>query len=346
MAQTKNIKINFKPKQTSKRLLSVLKDREKDVIEGRFGLSNPEYRTLDSIGKDYGVTRERVRQIEDVAIRAIRESDSFKEARNIFDELKVVIEKHGGVMEAEDLLEKISDDKITQNHINFYLVLAPDFVKYKEDKEFKPRWAVDRDIAEKIHNALKKLHKDLTEEELLEEEKIVIKFLDRLDGVEDGRIDPDIAKTFLRLSKMIGSNALGLWGLTTSKNISTRGIRDKAYLVMQDAGSPLHFTEVADAISKAFGVRANPATTHNELIKDDRMVLVGRGVYALKEWGYKSGVLHEVIQQIIRERGPMTRDEIIDAVLKERYLKRNTILVNLQNPKRFRKDDEGYYHLV
>lgn len=346
MAKSKSIKINFQPKKTSKKLLSVLKDREQDVVDGRFGLSNPSHRTLDSIGKDYGITRERVRQIEGVALRAIREADSFKDAREIFDELKNVIINHGGVMEADYLLDQISNDDITRNHINFYLVLAPDFIRMKEDNKFKSRWAVDKDIAEKVHKALEKLHKDLTEEELLAEEKIVLEFLDRLDGVPDGQIDPETAKSFLRLSKVIGSNAMNLWGLSSSKNISTRGIRDKAFLVMNKNGSPMHFTEVADAISKAFETKANAATTHNELIKDDRMVLVGRGVYALKDWGYKSGVLRDVIQELIREKGPMTRDEIIDGVLKERYLKRNTILVNLQNPKYFRRDEEGYYHLA
>ncbi len=115
---------------------------------------------------------------------------------------------------------------------------------------------------------------------------------------------------------------------------------------MKNNGSPMHFREVAKAIVETFKKKAHSATTHNELIKDGRFVLVGRGVYALKEWGYRAGVVKDVIRELIAERGPMTKEEIIDSVLKERYLKENTILVNLSNKDYFKKDKEGKYTLT
>ena len=42
----------------------------------------------------------------------------------------------------------------------------------------------------------------------------------------------------------------------------------------------------------------------------------------------------------------MTKEEVVEKVLKERYLKRNTILVNLQNSKYFKKDKNGLYHAI
>jgi DNA-binding winged helix-turn-helix (wHTH) protein len=42
----------------------------------------------------------------------------------------------------------------------------------------------------------------------------------------------------------------------------------------------------------------------------------------------------------------MTKDEIIKKVLKERYVKENTIMVNLQNPKFFKKNKEGKYEIA
>src|SRR3989344_4257118 len=108
----------------------------------------------------------------------------------------------------------------------------------------------------------------------------------------------------------------------------------------------MHFTEVANTITKLFGKKAHIATTHNELIKDPRFVLVGRGLYALKEWGYTTGVVKDVIRQILKESGPLTRDEIIDKVRKERYVKDNTIVVNLQDPRIFKKNKEGKYALA
>jgi hypothetical protein len=93
-----------------------------------------------------------------------------------------------------------------------------------------------------------------------------------------------------------------------------------------------------------FGKRAHEATTHNELIKDDRFVLVGRGLYALAEWGYVSGVVRDVIRKVLNKYGPMTREEIFNKVMKERYVKENTVLVNLQNSTYFKKDADGKYH--
>jgi DNA-directed RNA polymerase delta subunit len=84
-------------------------------------------------------------------------------------------------------------------------------------------------------------------------------------------------------------------------------VRDYAYLAVKKHGSPLHFREVAQLIEKMFHRKAHIATTHNELIKDSRFVLVGRGMYALKEWGYTSGVVRDVIREVLREKGPMPR---------------------------------------
>src|SRR5690606_1659451 len=111
-------------------------------------------------------------------------------------------------------------------------------------------------------------------------------------------------------------------------------------------GSPVHFKEVAYLITKLFNREAHVATCHNELIKDPRFVLVGRGLYALTEWGYSSGVVRDVISEILKREGPLTKEEIIEKVLKERYVKENTILVNLQNSKNFKKDSENKYSLV
>ena len=143
--------------------------------------------------------------------------------------------------------------------------------------------------------------------------------------------------------KKISKNPLGEWGKIDSSNIKTRGIRDYAYLVMRKHGSPMHFKEVATAISDTFKKKTHMATTHNELIKDARFVLVGRGIYALKEWGYKPGIVRDVIKEILVKEGPLSKEDVVDRVMKERYLKKNTILVNLQNPKYFKKNKEGLY---
>ena len=343
---SKNVKLNFKPKQSTKKLLKDLKERDRYVLESRFGLVDSKKKTLESIGGEYDITRERVRQIQDAALKAIRKSENYDEAKEIFTEIENIIHGLGGIVPEDNFLDHVSDDEVTQNHIHFHLVVGDNFKKHKEDKKFKNRWSVNGELSNKVHAALEKLHVHVTKEELLSEEQMILKFLDRLDGKEDGMISNEVAQQFLNLSKIVGKNPLGDWGLTSSQNISVRGVRDYAYLVMKKNGSPMHFREVAEAITETFSKKAHAATTHNELIKDNRFVLVGRGMYGLKEWGYKSGVVKDVIADMIRDRGPLNKEEIIEGVLKERYLKENTILVNLSNKEYFKKNKEGQYDLT
>jgi len=148
------------------------------------------------------------------------------------------------------------------------------------------------------------------------------------------------------MSKQIGKNPLGDWGPAESPNIKVKGIRDYAYLAVKRHGSPMHFREVAESIDNLFKHKAHIATTHNELIKDQRFVLVGRGLYALTEWGYTAGVVKDVLREILGKEGPLSREELIDKVRKERYVKDNTIIVNLQDANLFRRLSNGTYTLA
>lgn len=335
--------ITFKPKQVTKRILSPLQDRAYDVVVSRFGLEDGERKTLESIGEIYGITRERVRQIENAALSMIRKSDSYKTEKQVFDELYGLVEKMGVLVGEEELLQEISKDPVVQNHIHFYLTLGDDFHKFKEDDHMKARWTVDKQTAEAIHDSMKNLYSVLSDEEILSETDIVTKFVDELKGVAQDLKKEEMAKRWLSLSKKIDRNPLGEWGKSDSPNIKTRGIKDYAYLMMRRHGSPMHFREVAKAIQNTFDKKCHTATCHNELIKDKRFVLIGRGMYGLSDWGYKEGVVRDVIRDILKKEGPLSKEDVIDRVLKERYLKRNTILVNLQNNKYFKKNKQGLY---
>ncbi len=336
--------ISFKPKQVTKRLLSNLQDRSHDIIVNRYGLGDTaESKTLEAIGKKYGITRERVRQIENAALSAIRKSETFKTEHKVFSELKAVIEAMGALVHEDDFLSYISKDRSVQNHVRFYLVLGDHFEKLKEDDHFHPRWTVDTELSEMVHNALHSIYKSLSDKELLSEDDLVKRFLTEIKDVATQYKNEEVARRWLNISKRIGKNPLGEWGPSDSQNIKTRGIKDYAFLMMRKHGSPMHFREVAKAIQDTFGKKTHVATTHNELIKDSRFVLVGRGYYALAEWGYKPGVVREVIAEILKKEGPMSKEDVVERVLRERFLKKNTILVNLQNPKYFKKLSDGRY---
>ncbi len=341
------ITLSFKPKQSVKKLLLALPERSRNIIIKRYGLGkNPDCMTLDAIGKAYGITRERVRQIENHAINSVRKSKNYTEEKPAFDEIEKLISGLGGIVAEQDLLDIISKDPNVQSCINFILVVGHPFNKIKEDEDFKHRWFLDNNLAEKIHGSLKKLYENLKDDELVTEQEMVKTFLGYVADISEQYRTEEIAKRWLNLSKKISKNPLGEWGKTNSPNISIKGVRDYAYLIIRRHGSPIHFKEVAKAITTVFNKKAHVATTHNELIKDPRFVLVGRGLYALSEWGYMSGVVKDVIKKIIEKNGPMTKKEIVDKVMKERYVKENTIVINLQNKKYFIKNKEGKYEVA
>lgn len=336
--------LTFKPKEAIKKLLSPLSDRARDIITKRYGLGkNPNRMTLEAIGEEYKITRERVRQIENFAINSIKKADNYQKSAENFSELKALMEDYGGIVHEAEFLGSIAKDKSVQNHIHFMLVLSDAFFKLKEDDEFHHRWTTNRELATKVHASIQNLCQNFTENDLVSETELLDRFLSELKDIVDDDQTRAFAKKWLNISKNIGQNPLGEWGLVKSPNVRMRGIRDYAYLVIRHNGSPMHFVEVAKAITKTFGKKAHPATCHNELIKDKRFVLVGRGLYALAEWGYTKGIVADVIRTILQKEGPLSREEIVAKVLKERHVKENTIVVNLQNPKYFRKDRIGKY---
>ncbi len=348
MKKTQEV-ITFKPKDITKRLLAVLSERAQDVLSKRYGLGKSSLcLTLEAIGSEYGITRERVRQIENFSLTAIKKSAAFTAIAPAVAELKTIMEAHGGIVHEEEFLNAIAVDKNIQNHIHFLLVLADAFTKLKEDDEFYHRWTTDAKVAEQVENSLRKLAQNISDNDLVSESELVSTLLKEVKDIADkAALDNELlAKKWLHISKLLNQNPLGEWGLAKSPNVKMRGIRDYAYLVLRQHGSPMHFEEVAKGIQKLFGKNAHPATCHNELIKDQRFVLVGRGLYALAEWGYSRGVVLDVIKTILKKDGPLTRDDVVTRVLKERHVKANTILVNLQNTRYFKKDSSGRYTLA
>ena len=335
--ETKEV-LTFKPQEVVKDLLAELSVRTRDVVKRRYGLAVKDTMTLEAVGQIYGITRERVRQIESFTITGIKKSDAMLKLEPVFAELKTVMNEYGGIVHEQEFLKHVSGDLVVQNNVHFLLVIGDAFTKIREDDSFHHRWTVDPDLAEGVHQSLKNLYKAISSDELLSEEKIVEYFMAGLDKRIPAEKARAKVKNWLKLSKEIGLSPIGEWGLAKSPNVRVRGIKDYAFLVMRRHGEPMHFTEVAQSINSTFAKKANAATSHNELIKDKRFVLVGRGIYALADWGYSRGTVRDGINRMLAKNGPMNRDQVMAGVKKERYVKDNTILVNLKNPKFFHED--------
>src|SRR6185437_6924144 len=327
-----------------KKLLNEVPERAREVLTFRFGLgASSDRQTLEEIGERWNITRERVRQIESAGLDAVRGSKAFRDAEPVFEMLRTHIESLGGIVPEDELLANLAKDEKTRNRYRFLLVVGSAFFRERETDDFYARWHVDHATAEKVHGALSSLYASLEDADVLPEGELLDRFLDELKGVNDAYKNEEIMKRWLSLSKTISSNPLSEWGRATSPTIKTKGIRDYAYLVIKQHGKPMHFSDVAKTISSLFAKKAHVATTHNELIKDPRFVLVGRGLYALAEWGYQPGVVRDVIRDVISDKGPMKKDEVIKQVKKARFVKDNTILVNLNDPRYFKRLKDGRY---
>lgn len=345
--------LNKNIKKAVASLVKPLSDRNRDVILRRFGLKTGQPETLESIGQSYKITRERVRQIEEYALKNLRASGLEAAAvliKPYFDFTSALLEENGGFVPEQNLFKKFSGQTGANNvenlSLTFLLSLRPDFHKSPENEESHSFWFSHRssyDLAKglvghtvSVLNSRKKL---LDRAGLYEAYKA---------EQENKPVSLDTFLAALSLSKGIDRNVFGEYGLIDWPEIHPRGVRDRAYLVLKKESKPKHFREIASLINTAnfSNKKANVQTVHNELIKDGRFVLVGRGIYGLSEWGYKAGTVKDVLINILKEsRRSLGKQELVAKVLSSRYVKENTILLNLQDSKVFRKKDDGTYSL-
>ncbi|OGZ92413.1 MAG: hypothetical protein A2549_01020 [Candidatus Staskawiczbacteria bacterium RIFOXYD2_FULL_37_10] len=328
-------------KQIYQKLTKGLSEKTKDIFDRRFGVktSNPE--TLESIGKSFGITRERVRQIEEAGFNHIRKQNG-ELIDSIYGQFANYFQEQGGFKKEESVLQELGG-KSQKPYVLFLLTLGEQFSRVCEKKDFCYFWSTMPDAKSKVIanlnslvSEMKKIGKPVSKEEFV---SLALK----------NGFAKQAALSYLELSKNIQENKEGKFGLTEWPEIKPRGVKDKAYLAFKKNEKPLHFTEVAkliDQLEYNVGNKTYPQTVHNELIKDSRFVLVGRGTYALSEWGYMPGTIKDVIVKVLKDKKQAThKDEIVKEVLAQRLVAKNTVLMNLNNKKYFAKDENEKYFL-
>ncbi len=313
--------------QICSNLLKNLPERQREVVSRRFGLEEGRRETLEFIGKDYGITRERVRQIEEDGFSRLRpEAKKYQKAFQCF---KDYLQKKGGFEKEEMLLTELGGEN-WKNQVCFLLTLEPGFQRFSQTNDLYSLWAINRDslstakkVINSVYEKLKRIGKPTPLKEL----------------TSLNPLNREVLISSLEVSKKIQKNSEGLFGLKDWPEINPRGVKDKAYIALKKEKKPLHFREVANLIERAL-----PQTVHNELIKDSRFVLVGRGLYALKEWGYEKGTVKDIISKILKEsKEPLSKEEILERASKQRLVKENTILLNLNDKEHFLKTPGGGY---
>lgn len=320
------------------------REREREIIARRFGLFDRK-ETLEQIGELLGITRERVRQLEKVVIARLKtkaEKNQLPHIQRFQDTLTSVLQPAGGIMRIQDLTDKTVTEsgRLEQARISFLAQLCLGTIVLEDSDNYyhavglvairneqQVRMAID-----KIIGAIQQIG-----------EPADIGKIAQSAGIKDIQQAAALASVSKRLATLNDR-----WGLIKWPMVNPKNIRDKIYVILKEQGKHMHFNEIADAIKQSTFKRKDVTTQaiHNELIKDKRFVLIGRGIYALKEWGYEKGTVADIISEVLRKAGePLHRDEIVKRVLKSRYVKETTILLNLQGKSQFKRVAKATYAL-
>lgn len=321
-------------------------DREKEIISRRFGLTGSK-ETLEQIGEMLSITRERVRQLEKAILIRLQISAEDGQIKELAAAEKLLIRnltEMGRVARISDLANKVYGRTATSSEktgIYFIATFSKSLTVVEENDKYNPAIGIaeygdSKAIRERVDEIVK----------IIKENKAPMT-LDELDSKLNYE-HPDHIKAVASISKLLAT-LNGLWGLAKWPAVNPKNIRDKIFVILESKKEPMHFSDIAKEIKESNFKRKNVTiqAIHNELIKDSRFVLIGRGIYALSSWGYKKGTISEIIKSILEKtEEPLTREEIVKQVLKVRKVKETTILLNLQNKKLFKKVDKNSYTLA
>ena len=333
------------------RSIHALSARQREIVEERFGLRDGQEKTLQELGERNGITRERVRQIEAEGLRLAREHFVEGDGAQLVTLAKEHLVALGGVRKEDDFVRDmrslLKDDSVNQSQLRFLFKIAGEPVHYGEDDEFHSFWYADKAVIKKAGAFIEKAAKFFgsKKEELVFRNEFDQHFKQLASA---SNIDAIAGMNYLGISKKFGVNPYSDFGLSHWEEITPKTARAKAYLILRKHGKPMHFRDIAQTINGT-GFDKKPVyaqTIHNELIKDNRFVLVGRGMYGLTEHGFFPGTAKDVIKQILVEKGPLAQQDVVQLVSSQRFLKENTILLNLQNKKHFKRLENGKYHVA
>lgn len=333
-----------------KNLLILLSDKEKFVIQKRFNLDHSRRFTLEEIGHHFSVTRERIRQIEKNALTKLRRNVFNTDLTGILEYAKQVLAEHGNLISETKMLSLLitfagKEKNVDVEAIRLALSLHDEFVHIGNTIYFIPYFrakGVDdslvRDVTEK---AIKLLGK---RSDVIKKDKIAGEIIK---SFRTNAVSSKLVLSILEIDKRIKVLDDSV-GLMDWRHINPRTLRDKIFYILRCSKKPLHFVDISNQITNAhFDSKVvNVQAVHNELIRHSDFVLIGRGIYALKEWGYEKGTVADVIEKFLSSKKSMSQDEIVENVLKCRQVKKITIILALKNGKKFERIGRRQYKLA
>lgn len=328
-------------------ILSVIdQEREREIITRRFGLFDRR-ETLEQIGELLGITRERVRQLEKAILIRLKIAADEGKIPAVHEVERLIIRdlsENGRIGRVQDVAARLVENTPsaeTKAHVAFVAELSPKLTVVSENDNYHQGVGIaengdEKKVRGQVDEIVKAIKKHGAPVDI-----------ETLHGMLNHE-SPSQVRALASLSKLLAS-LKDVWGLVKWPTVNPKNIRDKIYVILADNGKPMHFSDIAKHIKDSDFKRKDVTTQaiHNELIKDKRFVLIGRGIYALDSWGYSKGTVSDIITKVLKKAGePLHRDEIVKRVLKSRQVKETTILLNLQSKSEFKRVAKATYTLA
>lgn len=332
------------------KIINNLSEKEKNVMIKRVWL-NWDRLTLQSIGNSFNpcITRERVRQIEDSWIKKIWRIIKNSELVIIQDKAKELIKLHDWLIWRTKLINHIIKELKLESNINTYIIETIIQADYDVLKSKPKLWTQIYFNSPSINKSLiQKIYKEWLK--LLKKRKDVLNKIELYNQIKKNIWNDKLSIIFIDSVLDIFEDIIKweedlIW-LTKWKILNPKTLKDKSIYILKKAKVPMHFIDIANKVTEYIWSEVKVNTVHNELIRNDEFVLIWRWLYALKEWGFKSWAVIDVIVDILKKsKEALSTESIIKNVLKVRKVKKTTIYMNLQNKDIIERVWRNFYNL-
>jgi hypothetical protein len=326
--------------------------RDLDILFERGLSTRSDAPTLGELGKQYGITRERVRQIEsrakEKAHKALRTNEMIATiellARRIIDEQGMINcrELAETMIDIHELQEQRCEETLPQ------ILLIAGEVKYNKILEVFVSLHIPKGLPQILYSHL---YEQLHEAKVPMLETDLGKSLDSLLSKEDAEFNEQThlwkkvleeSRDFERVEKMY-------WGLTKWES----RVLDEIVMALREVKKPTHFKEITKLANKRLEKdrQTTVRAVHAQLAHhQDLFIRTGPGTFGLREWDPDKPVqpikYRTLIKQVLEEAGePVPPDEIYEKVNELRAAKESTVTMYLSMHDDFMIQEDGRYGL-
>ena len=333
-------------KSPVRQALQALNTQQREVIVLRYGLTGEKGQTLQEIADEHSLTRERIRQVQKIALQRLQEDACVQHLTGVLGDLEVALRSCGGSANEAALCRSCGvTDVAGENHIRLLLTVGEQFRISEETDLMEKYWYLTDEDKKSTDTVVALVHRNLAKnpDAVVSGERMNALFQEAL---RDCPGSP-VASNSMVLSKKVGVNFCDEWGVCEHPEISLSRLAGYIRIVLRNAGEPLHFGEIAKRVADAKKQHCNAGSCHNELVRCDEFILVGRGVYVLEGMGFTRGTICDVIVEGMKEHGPMSRDEVLEYVKHKRRVKPESIALALYRRDTFARDSKtGKYFYI